>query len=419
MSTPLQVIIAGGGIGGLTTALCLARNGAVVTVLERAPVIEEVGAGLQLSPNASSILQDLGLLDKIAPWALAPEALRVRRGRDGADLMRMPLGPLADAHWGAPHLVIHRADLQRVLLDACAASPAITVKTGVEALGFATLENAGQARVEVGVLDHGEHARLEADVVIAADGLRSTLRERLALGLSDTPVYSGRTAWRALIPASHAPSRALRLETNLWLGRRAHLVHYPLRAGELVNLVAIIEDPWRGDDAGDIWRDPTDAEPAYLHRAFSGWAREARDLLALVRQWRRWPLFERRLANHWSVDRVVLMGDAAHPVLPFLAQGAALAIEDAASLGLAFAAHGHDVKTAIRAYEAERIPRTSDVAIASRRQASIYHMDGPMAFARDMVMRRMSVEAMMSRMDWVYGYRHGAGVRRPFLPWRG
>lgn len=416
MSEPLHVVIAGAGIGGLTTALSLARTGARVTLLERAPALEEVGAGVQLSPNATNILEDLGILDRLAPWSLAPESLRIRRARDGGELARMPLGPLADARWGAPHLVVHRADLQRVLIEACAGRRLISLRTDVQVLGFASVTNGASPGVQVGVLDAGRHARVDGDVLIAADGLRSVLRERLGLGLSDAPLYSGRTAWRAMIPAGQAPASALRVETNLWLGARAHLVHYPLRAGDLVNVVAVIEDPWRGEDSTDIWRDPRDADPKYLKRAFAGWAREARDLLDAAPLWRRWPLFERRFAPRWSLDNVVMMGDAAHPILPFLAQGAALAIEDAEALERAFAAHGADVPAAIKAYENERIPRASEIALASRRQASIYHMSGPAGVVRDAFMRRVSPEGMLRRVDWIYGYRRGAGQRRRLLP---
>ncbi len=416
MSAPLHVVISGAGIGGLTAALSLARDGARVTLLERAPIFEEVGAGLQLSPNATNILHDLGVLDRLRPWTLAPEALRIRRARDGADLVRMPLGPLADARWGAPHLVIHRADLQRVLVAACASLPLITLKTDCEVLGFASVTEGDQSSVQVGLREAGKHTRVDGDVLIAADGLRSTLRERLGLGLSDTPVYSGRTAWRALVPAAQAPAFALRVETNLWLGARAHLVHYPVRAGDLVNIVAVIEDPWRGEESVDIWRDPKDADPKYLKRSFGGWAQEARDLLDAAAQWRRWPLFERRFAPRWSLDNVVMMGDAAHPVLPFLAQGAGLAIEDAEAIGRAFRTHGRNVSAAIKMYENERIPRAGDIALASRRQASIYHMSGPMAFARDAFMRRVTPDGMLRRVDWIYGYRKGAGARRRILP---
>lgn len=416
MDEQLHVVIAGAGIGGLTAALALAKAGARVTLLERAGVLEEAGAGLQLSPNATNILEELGVLDRLAPWSLAPEALRIRRARDGAELIRMPLGPLADARWGAPHLSAHRADLQRVLIEACARSPMITLKTAVEVLGFASVTVGARASVQVGVLDGGIHARVDGDVLVAADGLRSRLRERLGLGLSDAPVYSGRTAWRALIPAAQAPAGALRLETNLWLGARAHLVHYPVRAGELINVVAVVEDPWRGEDSSDIWRDSGVADPKYLRRPFGGWAREARDLLHAAPHWRRWPLFERRLAPRWSLDNVVMMGDAAHPVLPFYAQGAALAIEDAEALGRAFKTHGTDIAGAIGMYENERIPRANGIALASRRQGAIYHMAGLTALARDVFMSRITPKGMLRRVDWIYGYRHGAGSRRRLLP---
>ncbi|MDB5571205.1 MAG: Salicylate hydroxylase [Hyphomicrobiales bacterium] len=411
MSEPLHVVIAGAGVGGLAAALGLSRIGARVTVLERAPAFDEVGAGIQLSPNATRILQGWGVLDRLLPHALAPEALRVRRARDGSDLMRMPLGALAAARWGGPHLVLHRADLQRVLVDLCRHSPGVTIKTNVDVLGFAAIEGG----VQVGAREDGAHVRFEGDVLVGADGLRSPVRERLGLGLGDRPIYSGRSAWRALVPGPLAPASALRLETNLWLGARAHLVHYPLRAGDLVNLVAIVEDSWRGEDQQDPWRSQA-ADPRILRNAFSGWTREARDLIGLAKDWRRWPLFDRYLAPRWSLDRVVLLGDAAHPVLPFLAQGAALAIEDASALARAFAAHGRDVAPAIKAYENERMPRAADVTMASRRQGSIYHFGQPLAFARDAVMRRLDIEGMMGRMDWLYGYSEGRGVRRRLLP---
>jgi salicylate hydroxylase len=414
VSEPLHVIVSGAGVGGLAAALGLARAGLRVTVLERAPALDEVGAGIQLSPNATRVLRAFGALDACLPHALAPDALRVRNGRNGALLMRMPLGALADVRWGAPHLVIHRADLQRALLEACRAA-GVDLRTDCETLGFAVLPDGVEAGVRMGG-GRGEHLRLRGDLLVGADGLRSALRERLGLGLSDRPIYSGRTAWRALAPGRDAPAGALAMETNLWLGPRAHMVYYPLRSGDLINMVVIIEDDWRDDERADPWR-AGETDPRALRAALSGWRSEARELVALAPSWRRWPLFERPPAPRWSLDgRVVLLGDAAHPILPFLAQGSALAIEDAAALVRALARRGADVPAAVADYEAERIPRTTDVAIASRRQGAVYHMSGPFALARDLVMRGLSGEAMMSRMDWVYGYADGRGQPRRLLP---
>jgi salicylate hydroxylase len=229
------------------------------------------------------------------------------------------------------------------------------------------------------------------------------VRERLGLGLADQPVYSGRSAWRALIPAHEAPPFSLLLSTSLWLGKNAHLVHYPVQGGESVNVVAIVEDRWRGDAEEDFWRAQGDA--GFVRERFSGWHADARALVGAVKEWRRWPLFDRNMVDRWSLDRVVLLGDAAHPVLPFLAQGAALAIEDAAELAAAAAANNGNIAGMIQNYQERRVRRASDVLYASRRQGSIYHLSGPLAFARDMVMGRLSVDAAMARMDWLYGYR--------------
>jgi salicylate hydroxylase len=405
VTQPLHAIIAGAGIGGLTAALTLAQAGFKVSVLERAAILDDVGAGIQLSANATHILRDLGLLERLMRVALTPENLYVRRARDGVQLMRMPFGALAETRWGAPHLVVHRADLQRLLVEQVARTANVAIETNTEVLGFTALANG----IQVGATQAGRQIRFDGDLLIGADGLRSNVRERLGLGLSDQPVYSGRSAWRALLPAHEAPAFALMLSTNLWLGRHAHLVHYPVQGGETVNIVAIVEDRWRGDAGDDFWRAQGDA--GFVRDRFAGWHADARALVGAVKEWRRWPLFDRNMVDRWSLDRVVLLGDAAHPVLPFLAQGAALAIEDAAELAAAAAAQGENlsgnIAGMIRNYQDRRIRRASDVLYASRRQGSIYHLSGPLAFARDMVMSRLSVDAAMARMDWLYGYRPG------------
>ena len=401
MPDQLHAVIAGAGIGGLAAAVALAQAGLRVTVLERAPVIEEAGAGLQLAPNATGPLRDMGVLDRVMKFAVVPDHLRMRRARDGAELARLPLGPIADIRWGAPYVVIHRADLQRVLFEACAAIPTVTIETGVTVAGFAV----SATGVEVGVRDTSGNRRIDADLLIGADGLRSTVRSRIGLGLSDEAVWSGRTAWRAVLPADKAPEAARKLESTLWLGPKAHLVHYPLREGSVINIVAITEDGWRGEDAPDIWSITGDR--AEVSPRFSRWHRDARALVNAVPEWKRWPLFDRNPVRRWTLDRVALLGDAAHPMLPFFAQGAAQAIEDAAALGHAFAGT-RDVRAALTDYERARTARAASVVIASRRQGAIYHMGGPMALARDMVIRGLGPARTMARLDWLYTFKHDA-----------
>ena len=399
MSEKPHAIIAGAGIAGLTAAILLGRGGWRVTVLERAQTLEEAGAGLQLSPNATAIYRDAGILDRLLRFALSPEALSVRRARDGREIMNLQYGPLAELRWKAPHIAIHRADLQRVLLETASANPFVSLRTGVSVLGFAS----SASGVQAGAIAGGENLRIDGDILIGADGLHSAVREKLGLGEADRPVYSRRTAWRALLPAAEAPHHALALRTNLWLGANAHLVHYPLRGGDLVNIVAIIEDGWTGGETADFWQQNGDAKLIRLR--FAGWHADARDLILSVREWKRWPLFDRSPAPRWSVERTVLIGDAAHPVLPFLAQGACLAVEDAAVLAKALAETNGNVNAAITQFERKRLVRAAEMRIASRRQGAIYHMSGPMALARDLVMSRIGRERLMSRLDWIYQYR--------------
>lgn len=401
MTQALHVLIAGAGIGGLTAALALNKAGHRVTIIERAPELSEAGAGLQLSPNATAVLQSIDVLDRVQRYALAPDGLTVRRWRDGSELMAMPMGAMAEVRWHAPSLVIHRADLQKALLDRLALSPRIDLVTGTEVLGFASTSNG----VQVGARKGDNNVRFDGHMLIGADGLHSKVRARLGLGETDTPIYSGRTAWRTVLDAAVAPPSALRYQTNLWLGPHAHLVHYPLRQGELVNLVAIVEDSWRGAEDESYWHQPGD--PRQIAARFSRWHTDARAVIGAAGHWRRWPLFDRNPVQRWSVDRVVLLGDAAHPVLPFLAQGACLAIEDAAVIADAIGRHDGQVNAAIRDYEKRRMLRAAEIRIASRRQGVIYHMRGLSAMVRDMVMRKLDRQQVMARMDWVYNYRGG------------
>jgi salicylate hydroxylase len=398
MNAP-HAVIAGAGIGGLCTALCLARAGWRVSLYEKAKVLEEAGAGLQLSPNASAILRRLGVTERLAPFALCPEAIRIRRARDGATLALMPLVG-AEARWGAPYLAVHRADLQRALLEAVVREGGIRLQTGTAVAGFTS----GKDGVAVDVAQGDGRLQVAGDCLIGADGLRSVVRQRLH---ADRLKFSGRTAWRTLVEAGRVPAALRAPETTLWLGHKAHLVHYPLRGGTVVNAVAIVDEDFR-PGGEDFWSSP--GEPGFLEARYADWDESARNLLRAAPAWRKWPLADRNPIASWVSGRVALAGDAAHPMLPFLAQGAAQAIEDAGVLGEVLV-RGQDIEAGLRAYQARRLPRATRVQKESRRQAIIYHLGGSAAYLRDAALRALGPDRMLARYDWLYDAHLASGGR--------
>jgi salicylate hydroxylase len=383
-------LIAGAGIGGLCAALCLARAGCEVRVFEQAGSLEKIGAGLQISPNASVVLRRLGVLERLRGAALAPRAIRVRRARDGEVLAVMPLGD-AERRWGAPYLLAHRADLQQALLAAVAEASGIVLHTGA-----AVTEYSAQRDVVTIALEDGGEAR--GDLLICADGVRSRLRDQL-VG-PGKKVHSPRgTAWRTLVPAASVAAEMLRAESSLWLGPGAHVVHYPLRGGTVVNLVAILDTGPKVPLREGAWSTPGD--PAVIERRLAAWAKPLRGLIMAAPDWRVWPLVERAPLARWAIGRVALLGDAAHPMLPFLAQGAAQAIEDAAALGQSLASVD-GIEPGLLAYEAARRARAGRVQRESRTQATLYHLSGPAALARDLTMRAVGGRNLLARYDWLY-----------------
>jgi salicylate hydroxylase len=389
-----RALIAGAGIGGLTTALALSQIPFDVTIFERAPKLEEFGAGMQLTPNATRILSKLGVLEAIRTLATEPSAIRLLRGRDDAELARLEIADAAK-RWGAPYLVIHRADLQRALFSAVAERANVELRLGIEVGGIGEEANGVAMGLKRGALV----LRETGDLAIGADGLRSRLRERLGRGAMDAAIFSGRVAFRAMVPADSVAARWSAPEVTLRLGAGAHLVQYPLRGASLVNVVAVIESGWRGEKRDSPWDGEAD-RPA-LARAFAGWSRETRSLLAAAESWRAWPLFHREPIARFDFGRVALIGDAAHPMLPFLAQGAAQAIEDAGALARRLG-ESEDVGSALTAYSRDRTPRTMRVQREASAQARLYHLSGPMALARDLTMRAMGPERLIARYDWLY-----------------
>ncbi len=384
------MLIAGGGIGGLATALTLARQGIESIVLERRAVFSEAGAGIQLGPNGMRILRQLGVDSHLAPDAARPDALTAYRGRDARVLSRMPLGRDIEARHGAPYWVAHRADLQKALLAAVADEPLISVVTGCDVTAVTQSDDG----VRIVSRCNGE---LKAPGLIAADGVWSTVRRDVLLA---PPAPGARhTAARTVIPAEMLPPLFQANEVGVWLAPAAHVVHYPVRAGREVAVIVVVEGTWLGDD----WSSPADLAEVLSH--LHGFSPVLQEFISLGREWRKWSLAAVPPLRQWSEGRVTLLGDAAHPPVPFLAQGGVMALEDAVTVADALAAAKGDVAAAFRAYEQVRKPRIARVLAASIENGRIYHHSGLMAAARDLTLRLVPPRRILARYDWLYGWR--------------
>jgi len=393
--SPRTILVAGAGIGGLTAALALARNGFRVTVLEQAARLEETGAGIQLSPNAARTLIDLGLESRLRPHAVAPAALRVLDGVSGREIVRVPLGETAQARYGAPYWTIHRGDLQAALVAAAAAQPGIALKLDMQVEDFVAHPNG----LTVSARGRGGRYDEHATALIGADGLWSLVRTRI--GHRAPPRFAGRTAWRALVPAAEVAAEFREPVIHLWLGRDAHLVHYPVKAGRMINIVVITAGSW--NQAG--WSEPAGRAELIPRLAGAGWAPQTLRLVNLPEAWLKWALFTRRPLWRWSRGSVALLGDAAHPVLPFLAQGAALAIEDAAVAAQCLARMPNDPAAALKTYAALRRARAFRVQRAAARNGARYHMSGARRLVRDAAIRMLGGARLLAHYDWLYDWR--------------
>jgi 2-polyprenyl-6-methoxyphenol hydroxylase-like FAD-dependent oxidoreductase len=387
------IIVAGAGIGGLTAALALAQKGFRVEVLDQVGRLEEAGAGIQLSPNATRVLIGLGLREALLPAVVVPDEFIVTSAR-GRAIARMPLGTGAAVRYGAPYWIIHRSDLQAALLAAVTAHHDIALTLGRKVDAYAAHANGVTVQAARGSEVHETHGA----GLVGADGLWSSVR-RLA-GDATPPRFARRSAYRALLPAEQVAPALRAPAVHLWLGHGAHLVAYPVKAGSMINIVAIARDT----QPGDGWS--IAAAAADVRARFSRfWAQPARDLLALPTQWLKWPLHDRPPQRLRGEGPVTLIGDAAHPMLPFVAQGAAMAIEDAAVLAAALAAAPDNPASAMRCYEAARAARTAQVQRAARRNDTVYHLAWPASAARNWAMGRMGSDGLLARFDWIYDWR--------------
>lgn len=386
----LSALIAGGGIGGIATAIALAQRGIDVRVCERRAEFPQEGAGIQIGPNGTRILQQLGVAEFLEGKVAGPEALVVHDGATGRELTRLPLGSWLARRHGSPYWTAHRRDLHSALRTRAESEPRITLSRATEIVSCRNEPNAVAA-----VTASGE--TLEASLLVAADGLWSTLRRSIA-GESAIPAPVGKTAFRSVTAAENMPSELDRNAVHIWLSPGAHAVHYPVTGGRDVAFVVIADDPTLSEG----WDAPatTDAVKDKM-RSF---APSLRSLANSTQTWRRWSLYRLPQLARWTSGRAALLGDAAHPMLPFLAQGAVMALEDAVTLASNIAASNTDLESALHAYAQARRPRVGKVIEASIRNGRIYHMHGATALARNAVMKLRQPERVMADFDWLYGW---------------
>ena len=384
--SPRNIGVVGGGIGGLTAALCLARAGHNVQVFEQTDESVATGAGIQVSPNAARVLHHLGLQDALMTKGFLPKATQMRSWRSGRVISETTLGDVALERYGAPYYHIHRADLMDMLVSAVSAEPTIRLNVSSRITNFS--QDATGVRLVAGEHEH------QVDLLIGADGIHSSVRA--CLWGDQQADFTGNVAWRMLVPVNRLPEGLIAPNATVWWGPGKHFVHYLVKGGDCVNCVCVVEKAeWQAESwvaAGSM---------SELQADFAGWHDTIQQLLDQTDDGTlfKWGLFDRAPMRTWGIDRVSLLGDACHPTLPFMAQGAAMAIEDAAVLANCFS-NGADVVAALRRYEDLRKARTAGVQRGSRRNATVFHLSGLKAWLRD----RAASKAGKHSMDRLYRY---------------
>ena len=389
---PTSIAVIGGGIGGLTAAACLLRAGFDVHVYEQASRLSEVGAGINIGPNASRILHRLGIAEELKKSGIKPVSFDQRRWDDGHLLLRSPLGEEVEAAFGAPYYTLHRGDLHRALVDVI---PADRLHLGHRLTHLLDHDDRIEARFENG-------ASVSSDALIGADGIHSVVRHIL-FG-PEKPRFTGCVAHRGLVPAHRLVHLGLERRNQIWMGPGKHFVHYFVSVGTLVNFVAVTEeDSWLRES----WIDR--GEVSDVLAAFQGWHHQVLSIIEAADETYKWALFDRKPLARWSAGRVTLLGDSCHPMLPFMGQGAAQAIEDAATLKGCFLKFPTDVSAALRLYEQLRLPRASRLQGLSEANKIRFHMpDGQAQMERDAEMATGVTDWSWAAIAWLY--EHDAEV---------
>lgn len=384
-----QALIVGGGIGGLAAALALARQGIGATVLEQADQIGEIGAGIQLGPNAFAAFDALGVGDRARARAVYTDRMVMMDAVDGHEVASVPVGEAFRQRFGNPYAVIHRADVHQSLLEGAQETKLIEFRTSVR---VTQIEQDGAG---VTVRDHDGRV-YRGDALIGCDGVRSVVREHL---VGDPVRVSGHVVYRAVVDAADFPEDLRWNAPAIWVGPNCHLVHYPLRGGEQYNLVVTFHS--RQPETWGV----TDGSPEEVNSYFDGICERPRRLLALPKSWKRWATADREPIGRWSWGRATLLGDAAHPLLQYLAQGACMALEDAVTLGEALRAADGDFESAFGRYERSRITRTARVVLSTREMGRIYHAKGVERLVRNDLWKGRTPERFYDALEWLYGWR--------------
>lgn len=383
-----RILIAGGGIGGLAAALGLAQRGRRVLVLEKAAQFGEIGAGIQLGPNAFHAFDYLGVGDAARAMAVYIDNLRLMDALSGEEITRIPLGDEFRAHMGNPYAVVHRGEMHGVFLSACEANPLIELRTEAAVQGYEQEDGSVQAVL-------GDGTRVDGAALIGADGLWSRVRKQM---LDDGPPrVSGHTTYRSVIPVDQMPEALRWNAATLWAGPKCHVVHYPLSGGKSFNLVVTYHNHAPEPVAGK----PVPVEE--VRRGFEHVHPLAQQVIEQGQDWKLWVLCDRDPVMNWVEGRVALLGDAAHPMLQYFAQGACMAMEDAVCLSDVVASHD-DLEQALCAYQAKRRLRTARVQLQSREIGEhIYHPAGAHAELRNAIMRAKSPQDWYREIEWLYG----------------
>ena len=391
------ILIAGGGIGGFAAALALARKGRAVHIIEQSGELGEVGAGIQLGPNVFRMFRVLGITESINDVAVFPDALVMMDALSGEQITRIPLNTkLFQKHFNYPYGVIYRPDLHQVLIDACERQHLVTQSLGQKILRYTEHDSGVEVHLESG-------ESLSGAALIGADGLWSTIRGQMRE--DGPPTVSGHIAYRAVLPAGEVPETSRNNSVVLWAGPKTHLVHYPLHRGDIYNLVSVFHSD-RYEEGWNVFGDTEE-----LNRKFQDQHSAVHAMLDKIEDWRMWVLCDREPAKNWSRGRVTLLGDAAHPMLQYLAQGACMATEDAVCLASKVDQYGSDLDTAFRAYQAERYLRTGRVQLTARVYGDIYHAGGVTAELRAMMLGGRSAEQAYQGMKWLYDGVDEAGCQ--------